>query len=168
MFNLFKKKKSSTNTLVSPCHGKMISIEKVADPMFAAKSMGDGFAIQFDGDCVKSCCDGEVTVCFPTGHAFGIKTEMGNEILIHIGIDTVEMKGEGFEVKVTPGTKVKKGDLLVTYTRQNSSYEISINVIAPCSGTIFLFSENGTNYGVISSSMDNIDSVKAWALKKGK
>ena len=81
--------------------------------MFAAKSMGDGFAIQFDGDCVKSCCDGEVTVCFPTGHAFGIKTEMGNEILIHIGIDTVEMKGEGFEVKVTPGTKVKKGDLLV-------------------------------------------------------
>lgn len=113
MFNLFKKKKSSTNTLVSPCHGKMISIEKVADPMFAAKSMGDGFAIQFDGDCVKSCCDGEVTVCFPTGHAFGIKTEMGNEILIHIGIDTVEMKGEGFEVKVTPGTKVKKGDLLV-------------------------------------------------------
>lgn len=69
---------------------------------------------------------------------------------------------------VNQRSSVKKGDLLVTYTRQNSSYEISINVIAPCSGTIFLFSENGTNYGVISSSMDNIDSVKAWALKKGK
>ena len=73
-----------------------------------------------------------------------------------------------FTWMVNQRSDVKKGDLLVTYTREHSFDEISINVIAPCSGTIFLFKENGTNYGVISSDMDNIDSVKAWVLKQKK
>lgn len=110
MLNIFKKKKAFT--LSSPADGQMISIEKVQDDAFSTKSMGDGFAIQYTGKKIVSPVDGVIAVCFPTGHAIGIKSQ-DKDILIHIGIDTVELNGEGFDVKVKPEMSVHKGDTLV-------------------------------------------------------
>ena len=80
--------------------------------MFSSKVLGDGFAIDPASGTVKAPVDGTVTVAYPTGHAFGIRTEGGMEILIHIGIDTVELNGEGFKTYVEQGQRIRKGELL--------------------------------------------------------
>ena len=75
--------------------------------------MGEGFAIEMQDGKVVAPFSGEVMVCFPTGHAYGLKSNDGKEILIHIGMDTVELDGKGFDVKVQVGQKIKQGDVLV-------------------------------------------------------
>ena len=97
----------------SPVNGKVISLEEVKDPTFSQKLLGDGFAVKPADGTVKAPVDGTVSVVFETGHAVGITTENGTEILIHIGIDTVDMNGKGFRMMVRDGQKVKKGDILV-------------------------------------------------------
>lgn len=92
--------------------GKLISLEKVKDPVFSTKVLGDGFAIEPTQEEVVAPCDGEVITVFPTGHAYGLKTKNGREILIHLGIDTVELKGQGFESFISEGQQVKSGELL--------------------------------------------------------
>ena len=92
--------------------GKVISITEVADAVFSQKIMGDGFAIIPSGTDVISPVDGTITSVFPTKHAIGIKTENGIEVLVHMGIDTVELKGEGFELFVEEGQEIKAGDKL--------------------------------------------------------
>lgn len=104
--------RSEKNYLVSPCDGGMIALENVNDEAFSSKSMGDGFAIKFNGNKIVSPVDGNIVVTFPTGHAIGIQSGE-REVLVHIGIDTVEMNGEGFVRKVNIGDSVKKGDVLV-------------------------------------------------------
>ena len=99
-------------TLVSPAAGKIIPITAVDDQAFASKSMGDGFAIEPTDGTVYAPYSGEVTVAFPTGHAYGIKTAAGKEVLIHIGMDTVELNGKGFQMRVHQGDRVKQGDVL--------------------------------------------------------
>ncbi|MBS6645842.1 MAG: glucose PTS transporter subunit IIA [Clostridiaceae bacterium] len=96
----------------APISGRCIPLEEVNDEMFASKMLGDGFAIEPSSGTVKSPVDGTVTVAYPTGHAFGIRTEDGMEILIHIGIDTVELKGDGFKTCVEQGQKITQGGLL--------------------------------------------------------
>ena len=96
----------------APISGRCIPLEEVNDEMFASKMLGDGFAIEPSSGTVKSPVDGTVTVAYPTGHAFGIRTEDGMEILIHIGIDTVELKGDGFKTCVEQGQKIAQGGLL--------------------------------------------------------
>lgn len=99
----------------SPLTGKVVAIEEVPDPTFAQKMMGDGFAIvPVDGKVVAPVT-GEVIQVFPTKHAIGIKTEGGLEILLHIGLETVNMKGEGFITHIKEGDQVKTGDLLVNF-----------------------------------------------------
>lgn len=99
---------------ISPMTGKVITIENVPDPAFAEKMMGDGCGIELTDGTVIAPFDAEVIAAYPTGHALGLKsTEDGTEILIHIGIDTVEMEGEGFTSNVKKGDIVKKGDVLV-------------------------------------------------------
>ena len=97
----------------SPVNGKVIPLEEVKDPTFSQKILGDGFAVEPADGTVKAPVDGTVSVAFETGHAVGITAENGTEILIHIGIDTVDMNGTGFRMMVRDGQKVKKGDILV-------------------------------------------------------
>ena len=108
---LFNRKKKEE--FISPMKGKLLSMEQVPDPAFAQKIMGDGVAIELTGKEVVAPFSGTVAAAFPTGHAFGIRTGDGMEILLHIGIDTVNLEGRGFEVAVRAGDTVKQGDLLV-------------------------------------------------------
>lgn len=117
MFNrLFgKKEKPLDETIVAPVNGKVVSLEEVPDPVFSQKMMGDGVAIEpADGEVV-SPVDGQIIQFFHTKHAIGIRSNAGLEILIHIGLETVAMNGEGFEGHVKEGDKVKTGDRLITF-----------------------------------------------------
>ena len=100
--------------LIAPVSGKMLTIEEVPDPVFSQKMMGDGVAFEPQEGKIVAPADGEIIQVFPTKHAIGIKAVNGAEILIHIGLETVGMKGEGFTVNVSEGKKVKQGDVLVT------------------------------------------------------
>lgn len=98
---------------VSPMQGRIIALDQVEDQAFASKAMGDGFAVELSGNKVVAPYSGEIIVAFPTGHAYGMKADNGMELLIHIGMDTVELNGEGFTPKVKAGQRVKQGDVLV-------------------------------------------------------
>lgn len=110
--------KTSTETFLSIADGKVIPLEEVPDAVFSQKLLGDGFAVDTTGNEILAPIDGEIAVLFPTKHAVAIAGENGLEVLVHIGIDTVELQGEGFESHVNIGDKVKKGDLLVTVDRE--------------------------------------------------
>ncbi len=96
-----------------PMKGKVASITEINEPAFAEKMMGDGIFIVPEAGQVYAPCDCEVTFVFPTKHAIGLKTKSGLEVLIHVGLDTVSLDGEGFEVLVAEGDQVKKGDLMM-------------------------------------------------------
>lgn len=101
------------NKIIAPVSGKVIPLEEVADPTFAGKVLGDGFAIVQEDSMIKSPVNGTVELMYETGHAVGLSTDDGKEILIHIGIDTVAMNGEGFHIIAKTGQNVKCGDPLV-------------------------------------------------------
>ncbi|WP_391486860.1 PTS glucose transporter subunit IIA [Lactobacillus mulieris] len=110
MFGLFKR--NSKLKVVSPVKGDLIQITDVNDDVFSTKMLGDGFAVEpFDGTIVASL-SGKITTLFPTKHALGITTDKGLEVLIHMGIDTVELKGTPFDVFVKMNQEVKAGDKL--------------------------------------------------------
>ena len=96
----------------APVTGRIVKIEDVPDQVFASKTMGDGFAIDPSEGKLYSPFTGEVTVAYPTGHAYGLRTAGGKEVLIHIGMDTVELNGKGFKPAVRQGDHVRQGDLL--------------------------------------------------------
>ena len=102
-------------TLVAPLAGQVVALNDVKDPVFASGAMGQGIAIKPDKGFVYAPADAEVTIAFATGHAYGLKTESGAEVLIHVGIDTVSMEGKGFEHKVAEGDKVKAGQVIGTF-----------------------------------------------------
>lgn len=107
-----KEEKIVNNDIYIPVEGKIISLGKVNDDVFSKKLVGDGFAIIPKGQEIDSPVDGTITMIAKTKHAIGLKTESGSEILIHLGIDTVELNSSAFELKVTEGQRVKHGDLL--------------------------------------------------------
>lgn len=121
MLSFFKKKeKEQVNTvvcqddeIVAVANGKLIPIEEVSDPAFASKMMGDGIAIELHEEVICAPCNGTLDVAYPTGHAFGITRKDGVGMIIHIGVNTVESNGKGFEVFVKQGQNVKAGDPLV-------------------------------------------------------
>ncbi|HFR3425187.1 TPA: sucrose-specific PTS transporter subunit IIBC [Streptococcus suis] len=102
-------------TLVSPLSGDVVALENVNDPVFSSGAMGKGLAVKPTDGVVYTPADAEVTIAFETGHAYGLKTASGAEILIHIGIDTVSMNGNGFEKLVAAGDKVKAGTPLAKF-----------------------------------------------------
>lgn len=110
MFNFLKKKKESTanasDELFAVASGELITIDKVNDPVFSQKMMGEGYAVLPTSGVVYSPIVGEVMSIFPTKHALGLKMDNGLEILLHMGIDTVELKGAPFDIKVKEGDKV--------------------------------------------------------------
>jgi len=102
-----------TKKVYSPVKGEQINLESVNDPTFAQKMLGDGVAVIPEEGKFYAPFDGVVETVFPTKHAIGLKSDTGIEILIHIGLDTVELKGAPYDVKVKDNQKIKKGDLLV-------------------------------------------------------
>ena len=100
-------------TLTAPMAGELVALSDVADEAFAAGALGPGIAVSpAAGAVVVAPCDGKVSVVFPTGHAYGIKSASGVQVLIHIGMDTVKLEGKGFTPRVAKGDVVKRGDVL--------------------------------------------------------
>ncbi|MGG5371299.1 PTS sugar transporter subunit IIA [Enterococcus sp. AZ196] len=112
MFERFKKKK--TEAVFAPVDGHFVALPDVADPVFAQKMMGEGFGIQPTSAEIYAPIQGTVTTIFQTKHAIGLTGNSGSEVLIHIGLDTVELNGEPFEVHVKEGQSVDETTLLVT------------------------------------------------------
>lgn len=99
---------------VAPANGEMIPIDKVEDDVFSQKMMGEGFAVVPENGEIASPVSGTIVSVFPTKHAIGIKTDDDIEVLLHMGIDTVDLGGEAFEIKVREGEKVKAGKVVAT------------------------------------------------------
>lgn len=123
--NLFKSDSTSqqevkkdSNALVAAVSGKAIPLSEVPDPVFAEKMAGDGIAIIAEGDTVVAPADGEVTLVFGTKHAFAMTLDNGLELLVHIGLETVALNGEGFEQLVEQGTNVKAGTPIIKFDRE--------------------------------------------------
>ena len=111
MFGFMKKSKEIS--LYAPVNGKMINIEDVSDKVFSSKMMGDGVAFQFNDSYVLAPCDCTVTLIPDTLHAVGLKTTQGLEILVHIGLDTVQLNGQGFKKLVNQGQSIKQGTPMI-------------------------------------------------------
>jgi len=102
-------------TIASPLSGSIVPLSKVSDPLFATETVGKGIAIEPEKGEVVSPVDGVVTTLFSTGHAIGITSENGAEILIYIGIDTIHLNGQYFTAHVKQWDKVSTGDLLIQF-----------------------------------------------------
>lgn len=129
MFGLKKDKKI---LIASPVEGKVFPLSQVNDPVFRDKIVGDGVAILPSKGRVVAPADGTVAMLFETKHAVSIKTEQGVELLIHIGLDTVNLKGQFFTTHVSTGDTVKAGDLLVEFDMagiRESGYELMTPVV---------------------------------------
>lgn len=107
--------KKTKVSIAAPIKGNVVALADVKDEVFSSESMGKGIAIEPEEGKVYAPADGVISTFFPTGHAIGITTDLGAEILIHVGMDTVEMNGDGFEPQKSQGDKVKKGDLLLKF-----------------------------------------------------
>lgn len=112
---ILNKSKKVEEEIYSPLTGEVVSLEEVPDPVFAQRMMGDGVAIIPDEGVLVSPVEGKIIQIFHTKHAIGIKSVSGLEILIHIGLETVELNGEGFDVLINEGQSVKAGDPLVNF-----------------------------------------------------
>jgi PTS system glucose-specific IIA component len=115
---LFGTQSKKTEIVLAPVTGRIIPIEQVPDPTFAEKMLGEGVAIDPTEGEIVAPVDGEIISLFPTKHAMGIKSNNGLEILIHIGLDTVKMQGEGFETFVQVGDKVSAGTTLIRFSTE--------------------------------------------------
>ena len=106
------------SVLVAPVTGRCVDLSTVPDEMFSTRAMGDGVAFVYDGDTIVAPCNGEISVVAETNHAVGLTTDDGMEVLIHIGVDTVALKGKGFQALVKTGDKVKVGTPLLKVDRK--------------------------------------------------
>ncbi|WP_085524153.1 glucose-specific PTS transporter subunit IIBC [Tuberibacillus sp. Marseille-P3662] len=120
---------STLDNLAAPVKGTIIPLSEVPDQVFSQKMMGDGFAVKPEGGSIVAPVDAQVVNVFPTKHAIGLQTANGREILIHVGLDTVQLNGEGFTEKVKEGAEVKAGDVLLevdwSYLEQNAPSTIT-------------------------------------------
>lgn len=119
----------STIDIFAPMEGDLVSLKEVPDTTFSSGAMGDGFAIIPKNGIVKAPFDGTIAVIAQTGHAVGIRGKNGIEVLIHVGIDTVELNGEFFQTYVTQGQKVSKGQKLISFDLKE--VEKQYNIISP-------------------------------------
>jgi len=104
--------------ILAPIDGRTIELSAVPDPVFAEKMAGDGIAIDTSGNIAAAPVDGVLSLVFRTNHAFGITLDSGIELLVHIGIDTVELEGEGFERIAEEGKRVKAGEPIIKIDRE--------------------------------------------------
>lgn len=110
--SFFKKKMENSKDvfLTSPVDGRILPLKEVPDPVFAEKMMGDGIAIECQGNVICAPADGTISLIAQTKHAFGMTLSNGLELLVHVGLETVNLQGEGFQVLSEAGKKVKQGD----------------------------------------------------------
>ena len=101
--------------VASPLEGKAVALSEVPDPIFAAGKLGEGVAVEPTGTTVVAPAAGKVAATYPSGHAVGLKLDNGVELLVHVGLDTVNLDGEGFTVKVKKGDQVAAGDTLIEF-----------------------------------------------------
>lgn len=113
-----KEKRSQDRRLYAPVSGDIIPLSTVADPVFAQKMMGDGIAFLPEGDLVVAPCSGTVVMIANGKNAIGIENDLGDQILVHIGLDTLEYKGKGMELLCQEGQKVRPGVPLVRMDRK--------------------------------------------------
>ncbi|BET97369.1 PTS glucose transporter subunit IIA [Xenorhabdus taiwanensis] len=109
------KKNSGSIEIIAPLSGEIVNIEDVPDVVFAEKIVGDGIAIKPTGNKIVAPVDGTIGKIFETNHAFSIESDSGIELFVHFGIDTVELKGEGFKRIAEEGQRVQKGDLVLEF-----------------------------------------------------
>lgn len=114
MFGLFKNK---SNEISTPVNGVVVDLKEVNDPVFSEKMMGEGFAVKPSDGKIHAPIKGTIKSVFPSLHALTLEANDGLDILIHIGLDTVELNGAGFSSTIQEGQKVKSGDLLVQVDR---------------------------------------------------
>lgn len=124
MFGFLKKNKNQSTeennnlTLMAVADGKVLPLSEVPDPVFAQKMAGEGVAIDITGDIIVAPADGELSLVFNTKHAFAMTLENGIELLVHVGIETVSLNGEGFEQLAEAGKKVKAGTPILKIDRE--------------------------------------------------
>lgn len=149
----------ATRTIVSPMNGEFVLLENINDATFAQKLLGDGVAILPSDGKVYSPVDGTIQVMFKTGHAIGILSDNGDELLIHVGMDTVKLEGKGFSPKVKDGDKVTKGQLLLEFNRElllKEGFDITTPIVVTNLAV--------TNETVESSLYEGIDIVEGQKL----
>ncbi|MDF2873779.1 MAG: ptsG [Sporomusa sp.] len=115
--NLFASKKTVVR-LYAPVKGRIIDITEVPDPVFAGLMLGDGLGVEPAEGVIIAPCDGEIVLVAKTLHAVALRTQEGLEVLIHVGLDTVELGGQGFMAHVQAGDKVIRGDKLLTFNQE--------------------------------------------------
>lgn len=112
--NFFKNLLTKKVNIFAPASGQLISLTSVSDNMFSQKMMGDGYAVKPSEDNIYSPISGTIVSIFPTKHAVTLKSDDGLDVLIHLGVDTVELKGKPFKINVQEGQKIKAGELIGT------------------------------------------------------
>lgn len=137
------------DAIIAVVDGELLANEEIEDPVFAEGMLGQTRGIRPTGTEVVSPCNGTLEVCFPTGHAFAVRAEDGTGILVHIGIDTVNMQGKGFKTFKKQGDKVKAGEKIVSIDLEKikaAGYASTTMVIVtePCEGREYNFREPGT------------------------
>lgn len=130
MLNFLKKKNDTKIIINAIATGKLLPLEQVNDPVFSKKMMGDGVAVDVDDDYIVSPVDGTISLIAETKHAFGITTSEGIEIMVHVGLETVNLKGQGFKKLKEMGDQVKKGDRILHIDR-NFMKEHNVELITP-------------------------------------
>lgn len=157
---MFKFFKSKDIKIVAPLTGRAIDITEVPDEVFAQKMLGDGIAIEPTDGLVVSPCSGKVVQIFPTNHAVGIEVKEGLDILIHLGIDTVELNGEGFERLVEEGQTVEIGTPLIKMDldkiRKKGKSTVSPIIVT----TMDNVAKIDTTTGSVTAGQDNIMTLK--------
>ncbi len=131
MFGFFKKEEFK---IVVPADGELIPLSDVADEVFSQKVMGDGFAVIPENGKVVAPISGTAASVFPTGHAVGIETKDGIECILHVGLDTVELNGEGFKPLISQGDKVKAGQPVIEFDKElieSKGYNVTTMVVFP-------------------------------------
>ncbi len=118
--------------ITAPAAGEIISVDEVPDQVFSTRTMGDGFAIELQDNVIYAPVSGEIVGVFPTKHAISIVDNFGNEVLIHIGLDTVNLEGEGFRLLVEEGDVVNQNDLIAEINAEqirNKGYSLITPII---------------------------------------
>lgn len=134
LFQRKKKKMLPERAVAAVTGGRIIPLSQVKDEVFAQKMLGDGVAIVPDGDYITAPCKGKITMLYPTLHAFGMRTKDGLEILVHIGINTVELDGRGFKAFVAQDDEVEAGDRIIRadmYFIKNEGYDSTVMTLFP-------------------------------------